>query len=502
MSDYKLLPFQLTTAKSWSGLTKEEHFTNVFGQDPIYIDKTVTMLHHVNEGGNLLRYLDQFPTVEIDEDRPYRWKLAGRTRRKISLLRAWEDLAGTVPVGTTNARPGFNGTRFYMDFPEHYFTVTHVIVGDNPNLFHLRVMADAVQVGKNWRYEMQLVTNSDSHFIPVSKLIAGSEWSIHYSISEQTLSKEASDIGFTSPFDMENSISMLRKRHVVPGNMIDKGKNKPLLFLFKDPETGSVRKSWIAEIDYQFTKQFDEELASLIYYGKSTVREDGTTTMKGGSGNSLRAGYGIQEQFSPSNKYYYTKMTMEYLTKVMLEISYNKIRREDRNFTIATGEWGLKMLHEMCVAELGANDYSWLQDTTGRAFSWDGNNLSVKMGQFVGYATINGINVKFMYMPSYDDNITNKIEHPDGGIASSYRLTIMDMGSKSEPNIQKVRIKGQSPAFTYIPGLRNPYDKGGKGKLISAASEVDGYTLNKADWVGGRVKDPTRIVEFIPAILK
>ncbi len=502
MSTFKALPFQLNTAKSWNGLTREEHFTNIFGQEPHYIDNVVQQLFDVNVGTSLLSYINQFPTVEIPEDAPYRWRLAGREKRRVSLVGAWENEAGTAVLGTSNPRPGINGTRIFMDFPERYFTVTHVIIGNKPDLYHLRVMEEPVQVGKNWRYSLQVVTNEDAFFVPLTEFAKGSEWSIGYSLSEQTMSKDGSDIGFNAPFEMENSISMMRKRHVVPGNMIDKGKNKPLVFGFVHPETSKTTTSWIAEMDYQFLRQFNDEFAKLMYLGKSTIRADGSTTMKGGSGNSLRAGYGLRDQFLPSNRHYYTKMSVAYLTKIMLEASYNKIGMKERNFTIATGQWGLAMLHNMLREELSTNSYTWMQDSTGRAFSWKGNDITVKMGQFVGFATINGINVNFMYMPMYDDDVTNKTEHPDGGIAESYRLTIMDMGTKSNPNIQKVRIKGQSPAYTYISGLRDPFSKGGQGKPRMTVSEVDGYTINRADWGGIRVKDPTRIIECIPSILQ
>ena len=274
-----------------------------------------------------------------------------------------------------------------------------------------------------------------------------------------------------------------------------------MVFGFQNDD-GTVNTYWLAQMEYELMRQFKEELANLVFYGKSTLREDGSSTIQGSSGNAIEAGYGIREQFLPSNKHYYNQLTFDYLTSTLLDISYGKIPITERNFVIGTGEWGLRRLHNMCAAHLSANDYSWAKDTTGRAFSWSGNDIDVKMGQFRGAATIGGINVKFMLLPHYDDNVTNTLIHPDGGIAESHRMTIMDVGSKTSPNIQKIRLKGQAPVYNYIPGLRDPYNKGGLGRATQTASKVDGYELMLADWQGAVVRDPTRIVEFIPSILR
>lgn len=498
----RLRPFQLGEAQSWTGLTHENHIDNFFGREPQFLSKVIGHLMDVNVGMSFVRWMEQFNTEYLDTNQPYKWLLKGRDEKTNEVQAAWEDEDGTIALGTNNATPGINFSKIYVDFPERYFTVTSVIVGEKPDLYHLRVMKDPIQVGSVYRYELQLVDYRDDMFIPVEELARGTRWSLDYGISERYLSKDGMDISFSTPFAMENRLSFMRMEHVIAGEMIDMGRNKPLIFAWKDDVTGQEHTNWLSKMEFEFMKQFHKRFAHLMFYGKSTVRDDGTSTMKGSSGNVIDAGTGFRDQLLPTNKHYVNDITLDFITNVALDVTIGKIDRADRTFVIGTGEWGLKDLHQMVRRELSANDYAWRQDHTGRAFSWTGNDIDVKLGQFAGVATINGINFRFMHLPHYDDIIRNKTPHPNGGMAESHRMTIMDFGNRQEPNISKLRQKGFEPQYTYIPGLRDPYSKGGLGKPRMTTSSVDGYTLNLADKGGMVVKDPTRVIEFIPSILR
>ena len=49
--------------------------------------------------------------------------------------------------------------------------------------------------------------------------------------------------------------------------------------------------------------------------------------------------------------------------------------------------------------------------------------------QFVEFKAPNGVRVKIEVDPYYDDPVRNKIMHPNGGPAFSYRYDIMDIGT-------------------------------------------------------------------------
>lgn len=78
--------------------------------------------------------------------------------------------------------------------------------------------------------------------------------------------------------------------------------------------------------------------------------------------------------------------------------------------------------------------------------------------QFVEFLAPNGVRVKLDVDSYYDDPVTNKIQHPNGGCAFSYRYDIFDIGTMDQPNIFKCGVKGQVGDYTsYAWGLRNPF---------------------------------------------
>ena len=78
------------------------------------------------------------------------------------------------------------------------------------------------------------------------------------------------------------------------------------------------------------------------------------------------------------------------------------------------------------------------------------NSLSAGF-QFVEYKAPNGVRVKIDVDPFYDDPVRNKILHPNGGVAFSYRYDIMYIGTMDQPNIFKCKIKGDNE----YRGLKN-----------------------------------------------
>jgi hypothetical protein len=100
----------------------------------------------------------------------------------------------------------------------------------------------------------------------------------------------------------------------------------------------------------------------------------------------------------------------------------------------------------------------------------------------------------------YDDPIRNKIMHPLGGPAYSYRYDIFDIGSMNQPNIFKVAVKGQEGDITgYEWGMRNPYT--GKIGNDFMSHDEDSATIHKMTTTGICVLDPTRTMSLIPSLL-
>ena len=502
----RIYPLQRYEPQDWSGLTTENNLGALYGQEPILISNMIEQIYNVNLGDDLISYVNQFPVREIEDDLEYEWMLQGHDDKSIPLSEA-TDLAGNNLATTPTIRAGQNGGTFFMKFPEKYFFATHVIVGRKVDLYALRVVKDPIPVGAEWLYEVQLVTGDIDLFIPAEELAAGTEWSIDYSLSPQTLSDRGSDINFTSPFKMANRMSEMRKQHTVPGNMIMKGKNKPMAFSYM--QDGQRRTTWLNYLDWEFWRQFRREKAKLLMYGKGNRRDDGTYGNLDENGYEVKAGMGLRDQISPANREYYNEFNLDHLVEFLFDqLSLAKLPEDQRRFVIGTGEYGFRMVSEAIERKAGAAaiDYNRMPQLMGsgkNTIRKQGGTYSFTRPQFSAYADFNGISFELMHIPQYDDFVRNKIKHPRGGVAESRRLTIMDFGTSSgEPNIQMVRQKGQPEIFRYIPGLRDPYSAGGTRMAPQPmANAVDGYEIHAMDICGIQVKNPRRLGEFIPNIL-
>lgn len=480
-------------SKDWSGLTTENHLGALFGEQPEKIGKLISRLEYLDLGEDLVSYMEQFPTHYLEDDKEFEWDLQGAEEKNIPLIKA-TDLAGNVVTATDEFGKGIS--RFLLWFGEKMFFQTHVIAGPNPDLYKLLVKTEGEQRGTYFVYEVELVTGDTNLYVPYDELVAGTRWHVEYSLSEQTLSKNGSDVSFTSPFKMANRMSMMRKKHLVPGNMINKKANDPVIFGLhgKDNKTFNT---WLNKLDWEFRRQFRREKARLLMYGNSNRMADGSYGNIGESGYEIKAGMGLREQISPSNIMYYNKFNIEDFVDYCLSLSVGKLPQDSRRFVIGTGEHGLKMASRAIerYASASALEYNRVQALTG------GDKASYQRPQYVKHADINGIRLEFMHIPQYDDAVRNTLKHPDGGLAESHRMTIMDFGTADgAPNIQMVRAKGFEEQFAYIPGLRDPYTPGGQGKPKIAATSVDGYEIHKADWFGIMVRNPQRLGEWIANI--
>ena len=488
------IPTLRVESKDWAGLTTENHLGALFGEQPEMIGKFISRLEYLDLGEDLISYMEQFPVHYLEDDKEFEWMLQGAEEKNIPLIKA-TDLSGTEVTATDEFGKGIS--RFLMWFGEKLFFQTHVIVGNNPDLYKLLIRTEGEQRGKYFVYEVELVTGDTNLYVPYDELIAGTRWSIEYSLSEQTLSKTGSDISFTSPFKMANRMSMMRKKHLVPGNMINKKANDPVIFGLHGKDNKPFT-TWLNKLDWEFRRQFRREKARLLMFGQSNRMADGSYANLGESGYEIKAGMGLREQISPSNIMYYNKFDIETMVDYCLSLSVGKLPEDSRKFVIGTGEHGLKMISRSIekYATASALEYNRIPGLDG------GAKASYQRPQYVKLADINGIRLEFMHIPQYDDQVRNKIKHPDGGVAESHRMTIMDFGTaQGEPNIQLVRAKGFEEQFAYIPGLRDPFTPGGQGKPKVAATSVDGYEIHKADWFGVIVRNPMRMGEFIPNVL-
>lgn len=486
-------PLQKYEPKDWSGLTTENHLGMMYALKPQVVDELIDRIYAVNLGGDdIVSFLKKFPKKMIESDQPFSWFLQGADEKNIALISYYN-----IDLSTQPSKPGIARTPFVMIFAEKMFSATDVIVGEKPDLYKLRIVKDPERYGIGWAHTVELVTGNDNLYIPAAELAEGTRWSKEYSLVEQTLSKRGGGVSHTSPFKMENTMSMIRKQYEVPGNMIRQGKNAPLAFSFKDQD-GNVQTQWIKKLDWDFLTQFRREKARLITYGNSNKLPDGSYGNTGESGYEIRAGYGLYEQMAPSNIFYYNTFDIDWLTEIAIGLSVGKLPEDQRRFVLSTGEYGMFQFHRAVETKASA----WTPNFHQGRISISGNKMSYQ-GQFLEYRSVNGIVFELMHDPRKDDSVRNKIMHPEGGLASSREYDLFDFGTANgSPNIQLVGMEGDEEIYRYIAGLRDPYSAYNNLSAPSVASSgVDGYEVHRAFIGGVYIKNPMRTARIIPALL-
>jgi len=492
----KISPFQMTEAQAWSGLTTKNHLGQIYQTNPQMASKLMTRIHQTNFGLDLDSYLDQFSPLYLETDDDFEWDLIGSAKKNVPLEEA--RIAGSPVSGTDTA--GLAHTEFELVFPEQWFSDENVIVGEKNEVYQMQVQADPTPEGTSWVYRVKLITGDPDLFVPLEDLTAGKRFSKDWSLVEQTLSKKGGLVNFVSPFKMRNAFSMIRMQHTVPGNMI----NRPFATAWKD-DKGNIHKTWTQYEDYQFDHQFRMEKNRITMYAIANKKADGTYANIGKSGHIKKQGAGIRQQMDASNTSYYNTFSIDYLIDILLDLSEGKLPGDRREFVLRTGERGAVQFHKAIESNtLLFSPLNTSPTSTSRMYKAGGMS-GVKMpygygGQFIEYMGPQGIKVNLSIDSIYDDRERNKIYHPDGGVAESYRYDILDVGtSDGEPNIRRVYAKGSEDGMAYELGLRNPFSATGERNLV--AHSTDGYTVHRWAMCATMVKDPSRTAQIIPSIL-
>lgn len=314
------------------------------------------------------------------------------------------------------------------------------------------------------------------------------------------------DIHFSTPVAMRNEWSTIRLHHKVYGNKLGKqvAFGIPLTKEVGGKTVKTVDNMWMHLVDWNFEKEFAEHKNNVLLFGTSNRNTEGEYLNYGDSGNVIKAGSGIFEQVEVSNTRYYNKFSLKLLETALMDLSTSKLGLKDRNFVINTGQRGAAAFHKAVLDEVSGWTTFMLDNSSTKVVQKTSSPLhsnALSAGfQFTEYKAPNGITVKLNIDDFYDDPVRNKILHPDGGVAMSYRFDIWSLGTPEQPNIQKCKIKGDNEIRGYQWGLRNPFTNQLGNPYMSF--DEDACVIHKMATLGVCVFDPNRTMSLVPAVLQ
>ena len=492
--------FQTMEFSSWKGLTKDNHLGAIFRAAPQKASNLMVQLLAQKRGRTLDTLLSQFPTREFDTADEYTWDVIGSTRQNIPLIEARDENGSVVTASSGNV--GAGTAPFYLVFGKDWFADGEYIVGNLNELYQFRILGDARMEGTNAVYRVELAGGNEDG-VPAERLLAGELFSIEAAFVEAEMSREVGDVRFASPVSMRNEFSHIRIKHKVPGNKLNRklAVGVPVIVDNK----GGTTNMWMHYVDYAVETQFADYKNNAMAFGRSNRNSNGEYTNIGKSGNVIKTGAGLYEQMEVANTLYYNVFSLKLIEEALYDLSYGELDLKNRVFLMRTGEKGAIQFHKEILKEVSG----WSM------FTLNGDALSVvqkadsplhqnalKAGfQFVEYMAPNGVTLKIEVDPYYDDPVRNKIQHPLGGPAFSYRYDIMDIGTMDQPNIFKCTVKDEPEYRGYQWGpFRNPFT--GEANNPYASFDEDAAVIHKYATFGVCVLDPTRTMSIIPAVLQ
>ena len=459
----KLGKFQNQTFEHWKGLTKDNHLGGIFQAQPQMATNLMVQLLALYRGKTLDTFLSQFPTKTFDTDDEYTWPIVGSALRNIPLVEA-RDCEGNI-VAADGGNVGVAGEPFYLVFGEDWFADGEVIVGELNEIYPIRVLGNGRNEGTNTVYKVELMGGNTTG-IPAERLLAGERFSVDYAPVERSLSRQVGDIRFAAPISMRNEFSTIRIHHKVPGNMLGK---KVAFGIPLVDENGKkrVENMWMHNVQWELEWQWNEYKNNLLAFGRSNRNQNGEYLNIGKSGEVIRMGAGLYEQMEVSNTDPYNNFSLRRFMDNLYQISRTKLDFGERKFLVKTGEMGAIQFSREALKdgsgwkpidyEIDAAALGIMSKTTSRMTPM-GGAYKITVPQVTEFVAPNGVYVKIDVDPFYDDPIRNKIQHPLGGPAMSYRYDIFDIGTMDQPNIFKVGVNGQVGDMTsYQWGLRNPF---------------------------------------------
>lgn len=492
--------FQTMEFSSWKGLTKDNHLGAIFRAAPKKASNLMVQLLAQKRGRTLDTLLSQFPTREFDTADEYTWDAIGSTRQNIPLIEA-RDEDGTV-VTAASGNIGAGTSTFYLVFGKDWFADGEYIVGNLNELYQFRILGDARMEGTNAVYAVELAGGNEDG-VPAERLLAGELFSIEAAFVEAEMSREVGDVRFASPVSMRNEFSHIRIKHKVPGNKLNR-KLAVGVPIIVDNKKGTTNM-WMHYVDYAVETQFADYKNNALAFGRSNRNSNGEYTNIGKSGNVIKTGAGLYEQMEVANTLYYNVFSLKLIEEALYDLSYGELDLKNRVFLMRTGEKGAIQFHKEILKEVsGWSMFALNGDALNVVQKADSplHQNALKAGfQFVEYMAPNGVTLKLEVDPYYDDPVRNKIQHPLGGPAFSYRYDIMDIGTMDQPNIFKCTVKDEPEYRGYQWGpFRNPFT--GEANNPYASFDEDAAVIHKYATFGVCVLDPTRTMSIIPAILQ
>lgn len=248
---------------------------------------------------------------------------------------------------------------------------------------------------------------------------------------------------------------------------------------------------WVEDLENAM-KEFDMEINNAILFGKTSVRPDGTTSLKNKDGKDVYTFDGIYEQVAKANYNGVPSFSIETLTDFIQSII--TITKEsgtyNMKFIALCGIKAFMKIQKAAGKELNQISAVYQSDLFVRKTPYKGDVLGIKPFNTLeigwNFTTIKllGTEINFVHCPYFDNAILNPDIDPATGFPrKSNEVLLLNMSDFDTdiPNIVMLYRAGngvsRKTVVNYVDGMHSFYNKS-KTTLTGAASSFDGASMN------------------------
>lgn len=408
----------------------------------------------------------------------WEWQLKGADTRPAVVIENVEP--------ATNTQLGLYGETFKLKLDVNWYKPGDVLhPGTSNKKYQVRVMDDVKPHGDGYIYNVRIMTEDDSLFLPTQFVQPGQQWGKLFSQYGEA-AEQGGSTQFSMPMAFENRMGKARKAYRITDYA-----NQEVLAVKMTDTKGGQHDMWMKYAEVEFWQQWYRELERMAWYSRST------DTIPDGNGLPVRSGPGIQEQLEDSHVHRYTHLTTKLIEEYLMDIFYSRVKPgQGRNVVGYTGEYGMIQFHRAVQdwAQKGGFIENIEQYQSGIQSEYHQNAKQAGF-QYTKYHMANGSTLTLVHNPLYDDREINfEIDPVTGYPIESQRITFLDFSGEGGKSNIKMMKKKDSNSFWYVNGGTTPY---GPQQGGDAAHGGEYYEMHVSKSCGVHIHDITKCGELI-----
>jgi hypothetical protein len=417
--------------------------------------------------------------VEI-QDVEYDWPVFGRLRRT-------DAVASTDYVA--GDKPGLGGTPVYVTFKTRWLKYQHNIV--SPLGIKARIMSRPEKVANGYRYQLDIIRNNNTTFIPLSELAPNTLWAMSGGANVSESYSVGNESNKQFPGKVKNQLGILRKSYEVGGNVSQR------MMTFHFPKSGGGESSYYLPFEeWQHEMNFKQDCEESLWESEYNRDENGTI-MNIDPDTQLPIPYGAGVKAQIPNRDTYGILTARKIKSIVSEVMYGATDTDNMNITLFTGMGGKEEFSNAIMNEMSG--WSAYDGALNSTVTGGPRNL-VYGAFFTGFRHVDGHIINVAHLPYLDFGGTaeNAPRHPiSGKPITSYEMHFVDMSVyDGENNVQLVTQKGRSlirgieQGMTLLKGL-NYGDYRGNQMDIQLSTSQDKTAIHYLKTLGVAIRRNT-----------